>query len=205
MPRPVDKDARRQDVAAALLRIAARDGLAAVSMRTVAAEAGFSLGAVQRYFRSKDEMLRFALDLAVSGARDRLGGIAVGPGRLSFPEGLRQALLAFLPTDEQRLAEARIWIAFYAEAAVSQEFAEVIGALDAEARTRLGRALAAAAEAGDIAPDQDLEAVAELILVLIDGLLTAAARHRPGASLAPQRAAIDAAVAALTRSPDGEC
>ncbi|ONK14168.1 TetR/AcrR family transcriptional regulator [Streptomyces sp. MP131-18] len=204
MPRPVDKDARRQDVAAALFRIAAREGLGAVSMRTVAAEAGFSLGAVQRYFRSKDEMLRFALDLAVSANRERLAGIAAGSGRPAFPEALRQALLTFLPTDAQRLAEARIWIAFFAEAAVRPDFAEVVGELDTEARTRLRRVLTAAAEAGEVDQDLDPDAVAELVLVLIDGLLSAAARHRPGASLDPQRAAIDAAVAALTRGPGRE-
>lgn len=206
MPRPVDKDARRQQVAAALFRIAARDGLAAVSMRTVAAEGGFSLGAVQRYFRSKDELLRFAFDQVVTAARSRLDELAAGPGRPSFAEALRGALGALLPADpadQQRLAEARIWVAFYAEATVRDEFAQLLRALDAEARTRLRRAVVAAQASGELAADRDPDAVAELILVVLDGLLWAAARHRPGAPLDAQRAAVDEAVAAVARGPAG--
>jgi AcrR family transcriptional regulator len=43
-------------------------GLEAVSLRDVAAQAGVSMGAVQHYFASKDQMLLFAL----SHMRDRV-------------------------------------------------------------------------------------------------------------------------------------
>lgn len=201
MPRSVDKDARRRAVANALFRIVAREGLSAVSMRTVAHEAGLSLGAVQRYFRSKEEMLRFALDQAVATARERMSRIAIGPERLSFAEGLRQALLTFLPEDEQRLAEARIWVAFYAEAAVHPAFAQVLHELDTEARDNLRRLLAYARSTGELAPDQDPHAAAELLLALFDGLLWMAVRQLPGTPPEPQyaaRTAIEAAVTALT-------
>ncbi|RMI39414.1 TetR/AcrR family transcriptional regulator [Streptomyces triticirhizae] len=198
MPRPVDRDARRQAVAGALLRIAARDGLSAVSMRTVADEAGMSLGAVQRYFASKDELLRFAFDVAVAGFRARLDAIGADRPAPTLAEALRQALLAFLPTDEESLAEARIWVAFCAEAAVRPEFARAIEELDAEARDRLGAALAAARAAGHLPASRDPAATAELFLVIIDGLLWSVARHPPGVPLTTQRAAVEAAVAALT-------
>src|SRR5690606_7507379 len=50
MPRHVDRSERRTAVGHALMRIVARDGMEAVSVRSVAAEAGMSVGAVQRYF-----------------------------------------------------------------------------------------------------------------------------------------------------------
>ncbi|MGV7636496.1 TetR family transcriptional regulator, partial [Mycobacterium kansasii] len=53
MPRSVDHEERRAQLADALARVAARDGLHAVSMRSVAAEAGVSLRLVQYYFTSK--------------------------------------------------------------------------------------------------------------------------------------------------------
>ena len=71
MPKYVDKEARRRHIAAALQRIAAKEGLEGVSIRTVAAEAGLSVGAVQRDFATKDELLHFALRKTVDAVTER--------------------------------------------------------------------------------------------------------------------------------------
>lgn len=62
MPKQVDHAQRRSQLAEALWTIAERDGLAAATVRQVAAEAGVSVGMVQHYFASKEEMLLFALN-----------------------------------------------------------------------------------------------------------------------------------------------
>ncbi|MEV5827703.1 TetR family transcriptional regulator C-terminal domain-containing protein [Spirillospora sp. NPDC052242] len=201
MPRSVDREARRRDVADALFRIAARQGLGGVSMRTVAAEAGFSLGAVQRYFTTKEQMLRFAFDQAVAAARARMARVPGGTGGDSVPELLRRALLAFLPADERGLAEARIWAAFYAEAVVRPSFAEALDEIDAEARANLRAAFARGQEAGDFPRDRSPEELAELVLVLLDGLWWNAVRRPAGVPPAAQRGIVDTAVALLTASP----
>ncbi|QFG20767.1 TetR/AcrR family transcriptional regulator [Actinomadura sp. WMMB 499] len=198
MPRTVDKQARRRDVADALFRIAAREGLDGVSMRTVATEAGFSLGAVQRYFQTKDEMLSFAFARAAEAARARLAAIRAEPDGRTFPEELRRAMLGYLPADESRLAEARIWAAFHAEAAVRPAFADALNELDAEARANLRAAIAAAQETGGLPAGRPAEELAELILVLLDGLWWSAVRRPPGAPLTVQRDVIDTAIAMLT-------
>ena len=61
MPKQVDREERRREIAAAVLRLVATRGVEAASLRAVAAEAGVSMGAVQHYFTTRDEMLRFAL------------------------------------------------------------------------------------------------------------------------------------------------
>lgn len=61
MPKQVDHEQRRTQLADALWRIAEREGLAAATVRHVAAEAGVSVGLVQHYFSTKDELLLFAL------------------------------------------------------------------------------------------------------------------------------------------------
>ncbi|MFD6948795.1 TetR family transcriptional regulator [Nocardiopsis sp. TSRI0078] len=198
VPRYVDKDERRRHVAAALRRIAAREGLEGVSIRTVAAEAGLSVGAVQRDFGTKDDLLRFALREALANVSRRFSGIRVGPGGLSFAEGLRRVLTDLLPTDDERLAEARVWSAFYARAAVDPGFADTLAELDARARAALRAAVGWAAEQGELAPGQDPDALVELLLVLVDGIWLSAVRRPPGASLDAQRAAVSAAVAAVT-------
>ena len=48
MPRVVDQEARRQLISDALLAVVRRDGVGAVSVRSVAKEAGLSVGSMQR-------------------------------------------------------------------------------------------------------------------------------------------------------------
>lgn len=60
MPRQVDREERRRHIGAAVLRLIATRGLEAASLRNVAAEAGVSMGTVQHYFTTKQEMLDFA-------------------------------------------------------------------------------------------------------------------------------------------------
>lgn len=199
VPRYVDKDGRRRQVAAALHRIAAREGLESVSIRTVAAEAGLSVGAVQRDFGTKEALLLFAMHEVVDAVSARLARVRIGPGLLSFAEGLRQVLTDLLPTDDERLAEARVWSAFYARAAVDAEFAEVLAGFDVRARAALRAAVGWAGEQGELAPGQDPDALVELLLVLVDGIWLSAVRQPPGTPLDAQRAAVEAAVAAVTR------
>ncbi|MEU1898092.1 TetR family transcriptional regulator C-terminal domain-containing protein [Nocardiopsis dassonvillei] len=199
VPRYVDKDGRRRQVAAALHRIAAREGLESVSIRTVAAEAGLSVGAVQRDFGTKEALLLFAMHEVVDAVAARLARVRIGPGLLSFAEGLRRVLTDLLPTDDERLAEARVWSAFYARAAVDAEFAEVLAGFDVRARAALRAAVGWAGEQGELAPGQDPDALVELLLVLVDGIWLSAVRQPPGAPLDAQRAAVEAAVAAVTR------
>ncbi|WP_150248796.1 TetR/AcrR family transcriptional regulator [Nocardiopsis deserti] len=199
VPRYVDKDGRRRQVAAALHRIAAREGLEGVSIRTVASEAGLSAGAVQRDFGTKEALLLFAMHEVVEAVSARLDRVRIGPGRLSFAEGLRRVLTELLPTDDDRLAEARVWSAFYARAAVDADFAEVLAGFDVRARAALRAAVGWAGEQGELASGQDPDALVELLLVLVDGIWLSAVRQPPGAPMDAQRAAVEAAVAAVTR------
>lgn len=198
VPKVVNSQNRRRGVGEAIHRIAAREGLEGVSVRVVAAEAGLSVGAVQREFRTKDELLRFALDFSIAEVADRFSRIRIGPESLTFAEGMRAVLVDLLPTDDRRRAQARIWAAFYARAAVDTGFAEVIADLDAQARVNLAAALGYAREQGELASGQNTEALAELLLVMIDGLWLTCARLPEGTPLDGPRAAIDAAVALVT-------
>jgi AcrR family transcriptional regulator len=56
----------RSDIAAAGIRIAAAEGIDAVSMRRVAAETGAGTTSLHRYVRNKDELLDLMADAALS-------------------------------------------------------------------------------------------------------------------------------------------
>jgi DNA-binding transcriptional regulator YbjK len=60
----VDHAARREVLTGAVWSLIARGGVEAVSLRTTATEAGVSMGRVQYYFPSKDELLLHALEQA---------------------------------------------------------------------------------------------------------------------------------------------
>lgn len=102
MPKRVDHEERRAQIAEALIRVAGRQGLHAVGMRDVAAEAGVSLRLVQYYFETKEKLLFYGLQhltdrfTARVGARLRAAG--ADPGPRATVEAL---LLASLPVDEE--------------------------------------------------------------------------------------------------------
>ncbi|WP_405533142.1 TetR/AcrR family transcriptional regulator [Streptomyces avidinii] len=102
MPKRVDHEERRAQIAEALIRVAGRRGLHAVGMRDVAAEAGVSLRLVQYYFQTKEKLLFYGLqhltDRFTARVGERLRAVGPNPGPRATVEAL---LLASLPTDEE--------------------------------------------------------------------------------------------------------
>src|ERR1700709_798261 len=81
-PRDTSKAASRVAIRAAPRRVAARDGARDMSLRGVAAEAGFAPAALYGYFQNKDELLLAlaAEDLTVRGKAMKGPGGLAGPG-----------------------------------------------------------------------------------------------------------------------------
>lgn len=180
MPKIVDREARRLAVADATLRLAARDGLEAVSIRAVAAEAGMSAGAVQKYFTTKDELLLCALDLSDRRLVERWRA-------LSTDAPLTDYLRQVLPLDEHTRAENALLWSFTARAAYLPEWAERIAASYADLRERLVATLDA--ETPPTVDDREnggagvmpTGALADAIIALTDGFAHRMLQHQPGA------------------------
>ena len=118
MPKRVDHEERRRQIADALLRTAATRGLHATGMREVAAEAGVSLRLVQYYFGTKEELLLAAMQQLAAQfsdramARIRQSGPAGGPAR---PRDVIAAIVTEgLPADEQRRTFYVVYTAYLA-------------------------------------------------------------------------------------------
>jgi AcrR family transcriptional regulator len=119
MPKKVDHHERRTLIADALMRVAAEQGLEAVSLRHVAAEAGVSAGMVQHYFRTKDEMMAFALSVVRERGQKRVGEAVGRLGPDPSPRLLlRTFLAAVLPLDDAGREDGRVALAFLAYTAV---------------------------------------------------------------------------------------
>jgi AcrR family transcriptional regulator len=127
VPKKVDQDARRRDIADALLRLAATAGLEAVSLRHVAAEAGVSMGSVQHYFRTKDDMLEFALAHMEQRREVRIRTRLTSLGRPpTVREVVRTSLVEVLPTDEPSRSDYLAGVAFFIRALREPRMAGVI-------------------------------------------------------------------------------
>ncbi|MEE1748839.1 MULTISPECIES: TetR/AcrR family transcriptional regulator [unclassified Streptomyces] len=102
MPKRVDHEERRGQIAEALVRVAGRRGLHAVGMRDVAAEAGVSLRLVQYYFGTKEKLLLYGLQHLTDRFTERVGARLRAVGRDPGPRATAEALLlTSLPTDEE--------------------------------------------------------------------------------------------------------
>ncbi|MEU8636096.1 TetR/AcrR family transcriptional regulator [Amycolatopsis sp. NPDC048633] len=115
VPKRVDHQQRRREIAEAVFRIAAHHGLAAVTLRAVAAEAGISMNLVQYYFPAKDDMLRFAwgrmVELSAERAAVEVGrALETGDARVV----VRAYLAAVLPSDERARLLCAVQIAYFA-------------------------------------------------------------------------------------------
>ncbi|WP_433316220.1 TetR/AcrR family transcriptional regulator [Micromonospora chersina] len=136
MPKRVDHRERRALIADALMRVAAEQGLEAVSLRHVAAAAGVSSGMVQHYFRTRDEMMTFALAVVRDRNEARVTRAIAALGATPAPRELLRTMLAeLLPLDEERRADGRVALAFLAYTAVRPAVAaalhdETAGLLD---------------------------------------------------------------------------
>jgi AcrR family transcriptional regulator len=157
MPKLVDHERRRADLAAALWQLVMRDGIEAASLRGVATESGCSTGSVRHYFATHAELLAFAMELVAERVGERVQALRE---RHATPAELLEQVL---PLDDERLAEAQVWLAFTTRALVDPQLKD----LRDRAHTALRGLCREAAELGGAA-DPDREG--ERLHALVDGL-----------------------------------
>ncbi|MGC5333283.1 TetR/AcrR family transcriptional regulator [Micromonospora sp. DT62] len=122
----MDVDERRRAFAEAVFRVVETSGSEAVSLRDVAAEAGVSMGMVQHYFRTKDEMLMFALEHLGERVSRRLEDRLEALPDPTPKEVVRAMLAEVLPSTKASRQEAAVSIAFFNRAVVTPAYAQAL-------------------------------------------------------------------------------
>lgn len=173
MPRVADHTARRRQVAQAVEHLIASDGLDGVTVARTATVAGISVGLVQHYFPTKDDMLLHTFTMV----RDRIEQRVVVDAQRADDAGARieQILLAglaeMLPLDDVRRRECRVGLAFTGRAVDSPRLAATLQTSNAHIRALLAQAIRNGKECGEV-PDSAAETTeAARILAHLDGLI----------------------------------
>jgi len=125
MPKIVDHDERRREIARAVLRVVARHGVRGVTMRAVAAEAGWSTGVLNHYFENKRALLVGGLREAAREAGRNMSRAAT---EREGPDRLRAVIEEGMPLDDRREAFCRIFFFFWAEGVVDPKLAAELAA-----------------------------------------------------------------------------
>lgn len=196
MPRASVEALRRNEIINGAIRLIARQGYEATTMRALAAELDVSTGTITHWFATKNQVLGAALeevaDRVARRSDDAIAGltdpreILIALGNASIPEGL------------EAFEEQRVWLELAARASRTPELAERHERLYDAWRKRMERTVRAGITVGDF-PDLNAAEWARTYAALIDGLALHVLLHPGAVTPAAARDAIRAHVAACAR------
>ena len=195
MPRHVDHDARREEIADVAAALIASRGPANVSLRSLAAATGGSTSAVTHYFADRRELLQHAYRAAIRHARARIDAIADDQ-----PDPLRAYCEAVLPLDSDRRRDWQTWVAFHGAAVGDPALAEMQRWRVTAFREMLAEVIAAEQAAGAIDRSLDPATESRHLLSLVHGIASEAAFDEDDWPAERQYALLDRALGHL-RTP----
>lgn len=158
---------RRERILDGIVRVLVRDGVDRLRIRTVADEADVSVGAVQHFFATRNDMVHAAMDHVSSAVTARLLGVLETSGGTPR-ERLRDACLVLASVEDDERPWSVVWLAFTSLACTDATLAEAHQAAWQKVETGLRVLLERAA------PGSDADDAAELLAVL-DGISVARA------------------------------
>jgi AcrR family transcriptional regulator len=187
--KPIDRKARREEFFAAAYRMIKNHGIAGVTARSVAAEAGFTTGALVHYVKSMDELLVSSSEYA---ARDVRAKMIEAEGLADPVEALRQVLYLALPTDPDKRGNWNFFLGFWERSVHNAAVRKVTHQRYTEWLKRVTRLLRAIKRAGRMADDVDIGVAARAAMALTDGIAIQVMRSGKPPSAMQQRKIVDA-------------
>ncbi|MCZ4534760.1 TetR family transcriptional regulator C-terminal domain-containing protein [Gordonia terrae] len=167
MPKLIDRDERRAEIAEALWRIVLREGASGVSVREVAAEANISVGSLRHVFADKEELLEFSMRLIYERVALRIRR----HDRIRNPLRWAEAVLSeVLPLDDDRRVEMHVNIAMVTESVAHPGLAAAAREAHDGLRSLCRTVLGVLDEHELIGAGRDLDSQAIALHALVDGL-----------------------------------
>lgn len=166
MPRVVDHEVRRRELAEAAWRVIVKYGLEGTTTRLIAKESGYSAGVLAHYFESKDEILLEALRLSHDGLDRRIRGVVDDKSGLG---ALRAFCIEILPTWDAPVRETHLEMSMWSRALVNDDLRSVQRSESSRWRRLLEGLIVDAQRSGELAP-MPPRTVAVLLSAVMDGL-----------------------------------
>ena len=166
MPKVVDHEDRRHELAEAAWRAIVKYGLDGTTTRLIAKESGYSAGVLAHYFESKDEILLEALRISHAGLDRRVRQVVEGKEGL---EALRAFCIEILPVAEQQVRETHLEMSIWSRALVNEELRSVQRAESSRWRRLLEGLIVDAQRTGELVSTNP-RTVAVMLAAFTDGL-----------------------------------
>lgn len=115
MPKIVDHDLRREEIAQVACRVVAAHGFEKATVARIARAAGYTTGMVAHYYDSKQDIILAALRLNLRRIEQRL------TRRSADDEVLLDVLSESLALDARRFTEGAFWMAFWGQVSADRK------------------------------------------------------------------------------------
>ena len=120
MPKIVDHQQRRDQIALVACRVVAEYGFEQATIVRIAREAGYTTGMVAHYFDTKQDIIIAALRLILTRIEARLTKPAA-----EGASDLQAVLTETLPIDAQRYIECAFWTAFWGQVSADKRLRRI--------------------------------------------------------------------------------
>ena len=161
-------EGRRQTILDAAAACFVEEGFHRASMQQICAKAEMSPGALYRYFKSKDEIIEAIAESEREEIAEILRELSKTRHLLKSLKTISAEVLAY----SADAGQGRLAIEVAAEASRNPRVAEIIAETDRELRGGLVGALTLAQTRGEVDAHLPAEAAADLLLALLDGLIS---------------------------------
>jgi AcrR family transcriptional regulator len=193
VPKIVDHDERRDEIAIAACRAIAKRGLESVTLSDIAKEAGRTTGMLAHYYDNKWDLILGALRFMHVRLEQRLSQ------RLNGKTTLLELLQDALPTNAEHRAEAAAWLAFWTFAANRPDLLKRSAQIHSDWRALLKECLLRTQKDAKTWSNDAMEHVVSSIMLFMDGLyvkaITRPAMYTPAMQVALMGEHLDAVLA----------
>jgi len=169
MPKQIDHNQRRDEIARAACLVIAEKGFAQTKLVDIAKTAGCTTGALRHYFETKDDILNAATNYSRLHSRVRLDNAS-----RRVPYSLVDTLFETLPTNPAQTVFIKVWMEMNVRSMGSAVLAAEAAASARNWAARIKEELVKARENGQIDKGADVDAAGELMALGIIGLINRA-------------------------------
>jgi len=157
--------ARKRTILEKALQLVAQRGASSVRLRDVAAAANVSVGTLQHYFKSRDQLIREAFTQQANGVIDDV----LQAGLSASPWEALQSMFDNVFAGPDLKARCLLWVEFVAASRHDDQLRELAAEVWAAWRSPIRDAVERGAADGSFVPVVGIDSAVTTLLALIDG------------------------------------